>query len=39
MFDKRVVDPRTFQSYSYGYTDASSDEVDMANVDTLLSFS
>ena len=36
VFDKRVVDPDTFQSYPYGYTRAGLDETDMDNVHHLL---
>ena len=36
VFDKRVVDPNTFQSFPYGYTPGSDQDVDMRNVDMLL---
>ena len=39
VFEKRVVDVKTFMSYPYGYTAPSNctlDEVDMINVETLL---
>ena len=36
VFDKRVIDPDTFQSYPYGYTRATLDESDMNNVQRLL---
>ena len=36
VFDKRVIDPDTFQSYPYGYTRATLDESDMDNVQRLL---
>ena len=35
VYDKRVVDPSTFQTYPYGYKPYLVD-VDMANVETLL---
>ena len=35
VFDKRVVDPDTFWSYSYGYEKEIND-VDMANVELFL---
>lgn len=35
VFDKRVVDPETFESYPYGYTPIL-DDVDMVNVETLM---
>ena len=36
VFNKRVVDPDTFQSYPYGYTQAGLDDTDMDNVHLLL---
>lgn len=35
VYDKRVVDPSTFQTYPYGYKPYLAD-VDMTNVETLL---
>ena len=36
VFDKRVVDPDTLQSYPYGYTRAGLEDTDMDNVQLLL---
>ena len=36
VFDKRVIDPDTFQSYPYGYNRAGLDDTDMDNVQLLL---
>ena len=39
VFDKRVVDPNTFQSYpAYGYTKIQLEEANMENVETLKDF-
>ena len=38
VFDKRVVDPQSFQSFPYGYATGLDQEVDMRTVDTLLMF-
>ena len=35
VFDKRVVDPKTFKTYPYGYS-SYLDDIDQANVDNLL---
>ena len=36
VFDKHVVDPDTFQSCPYGYTQAEFEDVDMENIDILV---
>ena len=36
VFDKRVVDPDTFQSYPYGYIRAEFEDVGMENIDILM---
>jgi len=39
VFDKRVVDPNTFQSYpAYGYNKIQLEEGDMENMETLMDF-
>ena len=35
VYSKRVIDPKTFQTYPYGYQ-AAFDDQDMNNIDTLL---
>ena len=35
LFDKRVVDPYTFQSCPYGYTRAEFDDVDVQNISSI----
>ena len=36
VFDKRVVEPDTFQLYPYGYTRAEFEDVDMENINMLM---
>ena len=36
VFDKRVVDPVTFQSFPYGYRPLNYDEQDLANTELLM---
>ena len=36
VFEKRIVDPDTFQSYPYGYTRAQFDDMDVENIDILV---
>ena len=36
VFNNRVVDPDSFQSYPYGYTQAELEDVDMENIDILV---
>ena len=36
VFDKRVIDPDTFHSDPYGYTQAEFEDVDLENIDILF---
>ena len=36
VFDKRVVDPVTFQSFPYGYKQLNYNEQDLANTELLM---
>ena len=36
VFDKRVVDPVTFQSFPYGYKPLNCNEQDLANTELLM---